>query len=105
MKKAFKVSSDPLQPVFEDSEGTPISQNRAVDHCTCSCGQGLINSRQAAQYLCVSERTLWTITETGLIPRIKMGHCVRYKMDDLVRYIDGLRSESINRNLMKKGAA
>ena len=67
--------------------------------------QPMLNTEQAAEFLQVSERHLWTITETGLIPRIKMGHCVRYKMDDLVRYIDGLRSESINRNLMKKGAA
>ena len=102
MKKAFKVSSDPLQPVFEDSEGTPISQNRAVDHCTCSCGQGLINSRQAAQYLCVSERTLWTITKSGDLTCKRLLGSVRYKMDDLVRYIDGLPSENMNK---KKGAA
>jgi predicted DNA-binding transcriptional regulator AlpA len=67
--------------------------------------QRLLDTKEAAEFLQVSERHLWTISETGLIPRIKMGRCVRYKMDDLVRYIDGLRSESINRNLMKKGAA
>ena len=67
--------------------------------------QRLLDTKEAAEFLHVSVRHLWTISETGLIPRIKMGRCVRYKMDDLVRYIDGLRSESINRNLMKKGAA
>ena len=64
--------------------------------------QPMLNTEQAAEFLQVSERHLWTITETGLIPRIKMGHCVRYKMDDLVRYIDGLRSDGMNK---KKGAA
>ena len=62
----------------------------------------LLTTQEAAEFLRVSTRHLWTITETGLIPRIKMGRCVRYKMDDLVRYIDGLRSESMNK---KKGAA
>ena len=62
----------------------------------------LLTTQEAAEFLRVSTRHLWTITETGLIPRIKMGRCVRYKMDDLMRYIDGLRSESMNK---KKGAA
>ncbi len=59
----------------------------------------LFTTQEAAEFLRVSTRHLWTITETGLIPRIKMGRCVRYKMNDLVRYIDGLRSESMNKKI------
>jgi hypothetical protein len=63
----------------------------------------LLTTQEAADFLRVSPRHLWSITtETGLIPRIKMGRCVRYKMDDLVRYIDGLRADGMNK---KKGAA
>ena len=65
----------------------------------------LLTTQEAAKFLNVSERHFWTITETGLIPRIKIGRSVRIKLEDCVRFIDGLRSESINRNLMKKGAA
>jgi len=62
----------------------------------------LLTAQEAAQFLRVSTRHLWTITASGLIPRIKMGRCVRYQMGDLVRYIDALRSDAIN---VKKGAA
>ena len=79
----------------QDNTNNKVEQNQAGK-------QGLLTTQEAADFLRVSTRHLWTITETGLIPRIKMGRCVRYKMDDLVRYIDGLRSESMNK---KKGAA
>ena len=62
----------------------------------------LLTTQEAAKFLNVSERHFWTITETGLIPRLKIGRSVRFKMQDLVRYIDGLRSDGMNK---KKGAA
>ena len=102
MKKVFKVASDPLQTVFEDSGETPISPGRAVDPRTCSCGEGLLNSRQAAQYLGVSERTLWTVKTTGGLPSIKIGGCVRYQLADLVEYINAQRSHGDG---VYKGAA
>lgn len=66
--------------------------------------QALLTPKEAAAFFQVSESTLWRIAQSGDLSCVKIGRKVRYKMDDLVRYIDGLRSESINRNLMKKGA-
>ena len=65
----------------------------------------LLTTKQAAAFFQVSERYLWNITETGGLNCVRMGRSVRYKMEDLEQYIDGLRSESINRNLRKKGTA
>lgn len=55
-------------------------------------GGGLLTSMEAAQFLGVSERTLWTIKDEGRLPSIKVRRCVRFKLDDLMQYIDGLRS-------------
>ena len=79
----------------QDNTNNKVEQNQAGK-------QGFLTTQEAAKFLHVSERTLWTITESGRIPRIKVRRCVRYKMDDLVRYIDGLRSDGMNK---KKGAA
>ena len=79
----------------QDNTKNKVDQNQAGK-------QGLLTTQEAADFLRVSTRHLWTITESGRIPRIKVRRCVRYKMDDLVRYIDGLRSDGMNK---KKGAA
>ena len=79
----------------QDNTNNKVEQNQAGK-------QGLLTTQEAADFLRVSTRHLWTITETGLIPRIKIGRSVRYKIEDLVRYIDGLRADGINK---KKGAA
>lgn len=59
-------------------------------------GGGLLTSKEAARFLGVSERTLWTIKDEGRLPSIKVRRCVRYKMDDLMQYIDGLRMPGSN---------
>ncbi len=64
--------------------------------------QRLLDTKEAAEFLHISERTLWTITKSGDLTCKRLRGSVRYKMDDLVRYIDGLPSESMNK---KKGAA
>ena len=64
--------------------------------------QRLLGTKEAAEFLHISERTLWTITKSGDLTCKRLLGSVRYKMDDLVRYIDGLPSESMNK---KKGAA
>ena len=74
----------------QDNTNNKVEQNQAGK-------QGLLTTQEAADFLRVSTRHLWTITETGLIPRKKMGHYVRYKMDDLERYIDGLPSDGMNK--------
>lgn len=47
----------------------------------------LITSRDAAKYLCISERKLWDMSKTGEIPAIRLGRAVRYDKQDLDNFI------------------
>ena len=47
----------------------------------------LLSSREAANILSISERTLWTITNAGLIPYVRIGNAKRYARSDLLRFI------------------
>jgi excisionase family DNA binding protein len=47
----------------------------------------LLNPRQAAKALGISERTLATYTKSGLLPVVRIGHSVRYSPDDLRDWI------------------
>ena len=48
----------------------------------------LINSKQAAVYLCVSPRKLWDLSKSGRIPTVKIDRVVRYDLDDMNEFID-----------------
>lgn len=48
----------------------------------------LLNSHQAAKLLNISTRKLWTLTNCGQIPAVRMGRAVRYDPADLQRFID-----------------
>ncbi len=47
----------------------------------------LLTSREAAELLSISERTLWTLTKTGSIAVVKIGGSKRYSISDLERFI------------------
>ena len=47
----------------------------------------LMTSRQAAQMLAISERTLWALAASGEIPRVRVGRSIRYDIEDLRRFI------------------
>jgi excisionase family DNA binding protein len=49
----------------------------------------LLNTRDAARTLAVSERTLWGLTRPrGPIPAVRLGRAVRYAVTDLQGYIE-----------------
>ena len=48
----------------------------------------LLTPQQAAVALAISPRKLWGITDSGEIPHVRVGRCVRYLLDDLQRWID-----------------
>jgi excisionase family DNA binding protein len=50
--------------------------------------RGLLKPREAAEFLQVSERTLWTMSKTGGLPRVQIGRAVRYDLADLNRWIE-----------------
>jgi excisionase family DNA binding protein len=49
--------------------------------------QRLLSTREAAEYLGISIRTLWTLTQRGELTCVRFGRVVRYEMADLVSYV------------------
>jgi excisionase family DNA binding protein len=47
----------------------------------------LVDAREAARLLAISERKLWSLTNCGEIPCVRVGRAVRYPVDDLQRWI------------------
>ena len=48
----------------------------------------LIDARTASRILGLSPRTLWSLTNCGTIPCVRIGRAVRYSVDDLRRWIE-----------------
>lgn len=53
----------------------------------------LLKSREAAQSLAVSERTLWDLTNHGDLPCVRIGRAVRYDPTDLTDWIERQKSK------------
>lgn len=49
---------------------------------------GLLKPDQAARFLSISPRKLWSLTAGGKIPHVRIGRCLRYPLDELRRWID-----------------
>ena len=48
----------------------------------------LVKAPEAAKMLAVSPRVLWTLTNTGEMPCVRIGRSVRYDLADLREWID-----------------
>ena len=48
----------------------------------------LLNAQSAARYLNISERSLWTYTQSGTIPSIRIGRSIRYSLASLDEWIN-----------------
>ncbi len=48
----------------------------------------LLNTRDAAKALAISERKLWELTNCKAIPAVRIGRAVRYDLHDLQEFID-----------------
>lgn len=46
-------------------------------------GPLLLTSREAAQRLRISERSLWQLAKDGRLPVVRLGRSVRYSISDL----------------------
>ena len=51
-------------------------------------GSGLLTARQAAQFLAIGLRTLWSLTNAREIPHLRIKRAVRYDPADLARWIE-----------------
>ncbi len=51
-------------------------------------GPPLLTPQQAADALAISARTLWSLTERGEVPAVRIGRAVRYAPADLAAYVE-----------------
>jgi excisionase family DNA binding protein len=51
-------------------------------------GRLLLTPTEAAAALAVSRRTLWSLTNAGIVPSLRIGRCVRYSVPDLQAWIE-----------------
>ena len=48
----------------------------------------LLKSKTAAEYLCISERTLWNLQKNQRITAVRMGRLIRFDPADLDEFIE-----------------
>jgi excisionase family DNA binding protein len=53
----------------------------------------LLTAREAAAVLGCCEKTLWTLTQRGDMPAVKIGRAVRYDPADLSRWVESAKSK------------
>lgn len=58
----------------------------------------LLTASDAAGRLSISPRTLWTLTDRGEMPVVRIGRAVRYDVRDLIAWIDANKTTSLKEN-------
>ncbi len=53
----------------------------------------LIDAREAARRLCISTRTLWSLTHRGDLPAVRIGRRVMYRPSTLANYIISMEGQ------------
>lgn len=53
----------------------------------------LVDAREAARMLSISTRTLWSLTDCGEIPCVRIGRSVRYSVEALRGWIDAQQAQ------------
>ena len=51
----------------------------------------LVKVKAAADYLAISERKLWDLSQNGIIPVVRLGRATRYDLIDLDRFIEKMK--------------
>lgn len=59
---------------------------------TVSVPHQLLTCREAAKLLGISERKLWGLTKKGILPMVKMHKTVRYRPEDVRKYVESCLS-------------
>ena len=55
-------------------------------------GHRLVKVKDAANYLAISERKLWDLSQNGIIPVVRLGRAIRYDLIDLDNFIRKMKS-------------
>lgn len=74
--------TSPILPVRR--QGTPVLASSIQL-------QPLLTSREAAEFLKISERTLWQLANDGEVKRVVIKKAVRYDLWDLLDYIESVK--------------
>ncbi|MCA9279599.1 MAG: helix-turn-helix domain-containing protein [Phycisphaeraceae bacterium] len=74
--------------VHRQSIPMPASYKGAIDQSKNHTQQLLVDSKTAAAMLSISERTLWSLKDKGIIPSRKINSLVRFYIPDLHAWID-----------------
>lgn len=53
----------------------------------------LLTAKQSAAYLAISERKLWEMSKSNIIPVVRLGRAVRYDRRDLDAFIQQAKGE------------
>lgn len=70
-----------MTPNLDSTQASPTAIARPLDT------HRLLKTREAAEALTISPRTLWSLTVSGEIPSVRHGRCLRYLERDLVAWI------------------
>lgn len=70
----------------------PATEKRKAKPEAAPVAPLLVGPKQAAAMLGISERTLWSLTDSGRIPKKKIGSRVVYEPATLERYVASLRA-------------
>ena len=54
----------------------------------------LIKPSEAAMYLSISQRKLWDLSKSKVLPAVRIGRAVRYDISDLDNFIHTCKGES-----------
>jgi excisionase family DNA binding protein len=55
----------------------------------------LLTVAEAAKALAVSTRTIWSLTNRGELPAVRIGRAVRYSIEDVRAWIDRQRTGGV----------
>ena len=64
-----------------------------IDNSTLS--PRLMDAKKASRYLAISERKLWGMTKSNIIPVVRLGRAVRYDKRDLDAFILQAKTEKL----------
>ena len=56
--------------------------------------EALLRPREAAEWLGISARNLWTMTQRGDLPAVRFGRSVRYALSDLIAFAESRKSRA-----------
>ena len=82
----------PARPTSQTTDGLDAGGAPGPDH-------HLLTSAEAAAFLTLKESTLRDYSRRGLVPSVKIGRHLRFVEADLIRYLDGLRQQSLKGRL------